>query len=598
MNTFSSMTASADEDDRGLVAFAEAAVPLDIRENLSKHFSHGTKDGNVELSALLHALASPPGTVCFRHIADHSGLSLDEVEASMENHLARLGTSLGCKFEIRRAVDMPPPISWLKCPEARIIMAERCNDPQVSAADNAADIIIDAACAMAVLRGADVFCMGVMATSPYLQESQNVRLWAVPEGIKAPNRGSILANSPRSWPAIQVAGGKSAMNRAAMFAQGAHGVAINVSWRRGTGAPLASMSSILADEKLSRCIILQQLPSSVAVRALAPCAGERVIDMCAAPGGKTTHLAELLGEGGKGLFAVDRSLAKVRRIEALCKAHGFSAVCCIAADSRHLCCQDTEAPACIQSNALEDDPGVQEESTSVGVNRNLEDSSDVMKPNASYSDNACVLDQPWPLEAEKAFQLALDEHGADRFRSSKRIWKAVRAAAGIGTVTRMQVNERLRQHGIGGSQLGVEEHVRGGQPSFPPGYFDRILLDPPCSAMGQRPLLRWGKTLSDVRDHAGYQRQFLRTAASLLRHGGELVYSTCTLTPEENEENVRWALDNLPLELLDAREHALRSEDSLTPLGLAGLDGCGLDESERRLVLRFDPRSWDAGFFV
>merc|ERR1719428_1320443 len=50
-----------------------------------------------------------------------------------------------------------------------------------------------------------------------------------------------------------------------------------------------------------------------------------------------------------------------------------------------------------------------------------------------------------------------------------------------------------------------------------------------------------------------YQRHFLRTASRLLRPGGTLVYSTCTLTAEENEENVAWALASLPLDLEDAR---------------------------------------------
>merc|ERR1740121_3477848 len=116
--------------------------------------------------------------------------------------------------------------------------------------------------------------------------------------------------------------------------------------------------------------------------------------------------------------------------------------------------------------------------------------------------------------------------------------------------------------------------------------------------MGQRPLLRWGNTLADVRGHAEYQRHFLRTAVALLRPGGELVYSTCTLTVEENEENVRWALDALPLELLDARERALSATAPVDDVTLMGLPNCGLSEPERRYVLRFDPRSWDVGFFV
>mmetsp|Transcript_158375 Transcript_158375/g.507998 ORF Transcript_158375/g.507998 Transcript_158375/m.507998 type:complete len:129 (-) Transcript_158375:88-474(-) len=80
---------------------------------------------------------------------------------------------------------------------------------------------------------------------------------------------------------------------------------------------------------------------------------------------------------------------------------------------------------------------------------------------------------------------------------------------------------------------------------------------------------------------------------------GFMVYSTCTLAAEENEENVRWALDNLPLDLLDARETVLAA-GSLDAAGsrLAGLPHCGLSEEERHKVLRFDPCIWDVGFFA
>jgi NOL1/NOP2/sun family putative RNA methylase len=69
--------------------------------------------------------------------------------------------------------------------------------------------------------------------------------------------------------------------------------------------------------------------------------------------------------------------------------------------------------------------------------------------------------------------------------------------------------------------------------------FDRILLDPPCSAEGtyragcQAPL---SEDPAVVRRLSGLQRRLLRRALDLLRPGGTLVYSTCTYAPEENEE--------------------------------------------------------------
>lgn len=65
---------------------------------------------------------------------------------------------------------------------------------------------------------------------------------------------------------------------------------------------------------------------------------------------------------------------------------------------------------------------------------------------------------------------------------------------------------------------------------------DRVVVDPPCSALGVRPKLFDRKTYADVLNSANYQLQFLRSATKILKKGGTLVYSTCTVTAEENEE--------------------------------------------------------------
>jgi 16S rRNA (cytosine967-C5)-methyltransferase len=68
--------------------------------------------------------------------------------------------------------------------------------------------------------------------------------------------------------------------------------------------------------------------------------------------------------------------------------------------------------------------------------------------------------------------------------------------------------------------------------------FNRILLDPPCSGMGvlrRNPDLRWNRRRADVRRMASRQEALLETAAACLFPAATLVYSTCTLTKEENE---------------------------------------------------------------
>lgn len=81
------------------------------------------------------------------------------------------------------------------------------------------------------------------------------------------------------------------------------------------------------------------------------------------------------------------------------------------------------------------------------------------------------------------------------------------------------------------------------QPGAP---FDRVLLDPPCSDLGTlqaRPDVRWRKRPEQVEELAALQRGLLETAAGMVRPGGVLVYSTCTISPRENEEQMAALLE-------------------------------------------------------
>ncbi len=114
------------------------------------------------------------------------------------------------------------------------------------------------------------------------------------------------------------------------------------------------------------------------------------------------------------------------------------------------------------------------------------------------------------------------------------------------------------------------------------GRVDIVIVDPPCSNLGVRPKLYERKDMRDVMALASYQQQFLRTAMRMVRKGGIVAYSTCTLTELENELNVVSAL------LSSEGAHLLEAD---IPVAVGGW---GLDEAAR-----FHPHVQDTpGFFI
>lgn len=82
-----------------------------------------------------------------------------------------------------------------------------------------------------------------------------------------------------------------------------------------------------------------------------------------------------------------------------------------------------------------------------------------------------------------------------------------------------------------------------------PDSFDRVLVDAPCSGLGvlrRNPETRWRRTEADIPPMANLQRTILNNVAGLVRPGGVLLYSLCTLTPEETEGVVTAFLDVHP----------------------------------------------------
>ncbi|GGI77247.1 RNA-binding protein [Vulcanisaeta souniana JCM 11219] len=112
---------------------------------------------------------------------------------------------------------------------------------------------------------------------------------------------------------------------------------------------------------------------------------------------------------------------------------------------------------------------------------------------------------------------------------------------------------------------------------------DRVLIDPPCTDMGVRPRLFDVKTMEIVKSTAEYQRQFIKVAWKLLKPGGVLVYSTCTIPPLENEDNIAYA-ESLGFEIVS--------------INIPNASG-GLIDRYRDSVVRFYPHVHGTpGFFI
>ena len=122
--------------------------------------------------------------------------------------------------------------------------------------------------------------------------------------------------------------------------------------------------------------------------------------------------------------------------------------------------------------------------------------------------------------------------------------------------------------------------------------FDKILLDAPCAGNYlTEPGWFEKRTLEGIQRSSAIQKRLIRTTIDALKTGGTLVYSTCSLEPEENELNIDWALKNLPV----------KAEKVSLPIGDPGLTNIFGQELHPDVALckRFWPhKTKTEGFFI
>ena len=122
-------------------------------------------------------------------------------------------------------------------------------------------------------------------------------------------------------------------------------------------------------------------------------------------------------------------------------------------------------------------------------------------------------------------------------------------------------SERLKKVAENSQRLGIEiVHTVAWDGTYPfEQKFDRVLLDAPCSGtgiIGRHADARWRKRPADIAMNADTQYKLLKTAFLNLRPGGILVYSTCSLEHEENQQVVETFVSNAPEAEIDpASDH-------------------------------------------
>ena len=131
-------------------------------------------------------------------------------------------------------------------------------------------------------------------------------------------------------------------------------------------------------------------------------------------------------------------------------------------------------------------------------------------------------------------------HLAQLMNNSGRIYALDQFAHKTGLIA-----ENARRLGIGI----IEPLTTDARCWRPADLVDGILLDAPCTGTGvlrRRPDIRWRRQPADLVQLVSLQQDLLNHAASLLKPGGRLVYSTCSLESEENEEQIRRFLVDHP----------------------------------------------------
>jgi 16S rRNA (cytosine967-C5)-methyltransferase len=138
--------------------------------------------------------------------------------------------------------------------------------------------------------------------------------------------------------------------------------------------------------------------------------------------------------------------------------------------------------------------------------------------------------------------------GGKSLELSKTAGTVIASDKSLGRLQRLLANERRLETTNLFPFVGDARH-----PAIAP--VDAVLVDVPCTGTGtfrRHPDARWRLKISDLAVMSALQKTILKAAAKVVKPGGLLIYSTCSLEPEENDEQVDWFLSENPDWILEA----------------------------------------------
>lgn len=106
------------------------------------------------------------------------------------------------------------------------------------------------------------------------------------------------------------------------------------------------------------------------------------------------------------------------------------------------------------------------------------------------------------------------------------------------------INDNLQRLGLNNAEVNVMDATKL-EPKYI-AYADKVLIDVPCSGLGiirKKPEIKWNKSRKSLKDLVPTQREIMENAWAYLKNGGTMIYSTCTLNIEENQDNIEWFLN-------------------------------------------------------